>query len=302
MALRLRLIALALTLAALTAPVSAAGLPQGPGLAARYPGDKGISKDEAVVFADGFESYESPWEGDWPPSWGGGIPPTTGDRKHVDAGKRALELTVRAGQTARAECHTWYDAGTFRGSTGYEQMYARWYVMFSPGLVLGELDQAFGSLVGMRNHWYLVQFKPERKPDGTDLFAAAVGPMGSAQGVLGTFAPSALAPNMTPNAEGHYDLIPNLSESPLRPVPGRWYCVEIMLKPNTPGQEDGEMAVWVDGVLHDRAAGLRLRTTDNLKINGFWLQLALRKPARTGTVWCDDVVVAKSYIGPMAGR
>ena len=31
-------------------------LPEGPGLAARYPGDKGIEGDEAVVFVENFET------------------------------------------------------------------------------------------------------------------------------------------------------------------------------------------------------------------------------------------------------
>ena len=35
---------------------SGTALPQGPGLAARYPGDKGIEKDRAVVFAENFEA------------------------------------------------------------------------------------------------------------------------------------------------------------------------------------------------------------------------------------------------------
>jgi hypothetical protein len=38
-----------------TAPASSPALPQGAGLAARYPGDAGIAKDATVFFADDFE-------------------------------------------------------------------------------------------------------------------------------------------------------------------------------------------------------------------------------------------------------
>src|SRR5262245_25892118 len=53
-------VAIALVLAgasrAAESPPTASDLPQGPGLAARYPADLGIAKDAAVFFADDFES------------------------------------------------------------------------------------------------------------------------------------------------------------------------------------------------------------------------------------------------------
>ncbi len=33
------------------------------------------------------------------------------------------------------------------------------------------------------------------------------------------------------------------------PVLGRWYCYELMVKANTPGQRDGRIAMWLDGKL-----------------------------------------------------
>ncbi len=50
---------LACAVAALVSPVLAdPPLPQGRGLAARYPGDRGVARDPAVIFADSFESNE----------------------------------------------------------------------------------------------------------------------------------------------------------------------------------------------------------------------------------------------------
>src|SRR5947207_13982313 len=43
-------------IAASPATAPAARLPEGPGLAAKYPADAGIAKDPAVFFADDFES------------------------------------------------------------------------------------------------------------------------------------------------------------------------------------------------------------------------------------------------------
>ena len=67
-------------------------------------------------------------------------------------------------------------------------------------------------------------------------------------------------------------------------VPGRWYCMEAMLKANSaPDKSDGEQAFWMDGVPQGRWGGFNWRTTDKLKINCFWLlflqrQLAEERP------------------------
>jgi hypothetical protein len=125
--------------------------------------------------------------------------------------------------------------------------------------------------------------------------------------------------------------------SPAKPVPvprGRWACVELMVKLNSaPEAADGELALWIDGQLAMRFAqgmrrgpwsgmgfdlveqggepfeGLRLRTDNALKINHLWLehyvdegaqrQNKLENPTRINRVWFDDVVVARSYVGPV---
>ena len=55
--------------------------------------------------------------------------------------------------------------------------------------------------------------------------------------------------------------------------PGRWYCIEAMLKSNSsPEKSDGEQAFWVDGVEKGRFGGFNWRTTNDLKVNTFWLE------------------------------
>jgi hypothetical protein len=101
-------------------------------------------------------------------------------------------------------------------------------------------------------------------------------------------------------------------EEPIEP--GRWYCVEVLLKANShPEKSDGVQAFWVDGELFGRFDGFRWRTTDELKINSFWLlyyntdQPARhnkdpRPESRVMEVWFDDVVVATEYVGPVQGK
>ena len=48
---------------------------------------------------------------------------------------------------------------------------------------------------------------------------------------------------------------------------GRWYCYELMLKANTPGERDGRVALWIDGKLAGDFPNLRFRSVDELKPN-----------------------------------
>ncbi len=80
---------------------------------------------------------------------------------------------------------------------------------------------------------------------------------------------------------------------------GRWYCLEMMVELNHPDRADGEQAFWVDGKLIGHFTGIRWRTVDTLKVNGFWLELYIHDNPQVNRLWYDDVVVSKSYIGPM---
>jgi hypothetical protein len=106
-----------------------------------------------------------------------------------------------------------------------------------------------------------------------------------------------------------------------------------------PEKADGELALWLDGkpTLHigpgtrrgqwtglgfdvlppgdskrETFEGFRWRTTPDLKVNYFWLmhyvtdlparQNRVANPRRENAVWFDDIVIATTYIGPVAGR
>jgi len=49
--------------------------------------------------------------------------------------------------------------------------------------------------------------------------------------------------------------------------PDRWYSIELMLKANDAGQHNGEIKLWIDGVLKGHYANMRFRDTNDLKIN-----------------------------------
>ena len=64
-----------------------------------------------------------------------------------------------------------------------------------------------------------------------------------------------------------------ISRPDVTPVLGRWYCYELMVMANTPGQRDGRIAFWLDGQLIADFPNLRLRDTTALKIDRFTLDL-----------------------------
>ncbi|MGE5611355.1 MAG: hypothetical protein ACM359_19050, partial [Bacillota bacterium] len=97
---------------------------------------------------------------------------------------------------------------------------------------------------------------------------------------------------------------------PSRVIPqlGQWQCWEFMIRANSaPDKADGKQAMWVDGRLVGEFPGLRWRTDMNVKVNIFWLEhfgYDESDPTKQfwkdrQTVWFDDIVIAKQYIGPM---
>lgn len=87
--------------------------------------------------------------------------------------------------------------------------------------------------------------------------------------------------------------------------PGRWYCIEQHLKLNTPGQSNGLLEIWIDGVKIYRKSDLYLRDTKKLKIEKVWLNFyfgGVAKPLQNFDMYIDNVVIAADYIGPVSQR
>ncbi|MGB3612608.1 MAG: polysaccharide lyase, partial [Elainellaceae cyanobacterium] len=53
-------------------------------------------------------------------------------------------------------------------------------------------------------------------------------------------------------------------------MPGQWHTVEQEVVLNQPGQDDGQVRVWLDGNLMLKESGLIFRTTDKLKLDGLF--------------------------------
>jgi hypothetical protein len=282
-------------------------LPEGnSGIAARYPGDVGITSDPAVIFADDFESYAS--AASLPSRWNEVFHSANiriaSEQGNFFGGSKALEFTV-AKQSGEVSNH----AGKYV-SPERDVLFLRYYAKFDAGFnVLGSSHN--GSTVSAR---YCC---PGQRADGYNKFSVSYE---AGRWDAGTSNPGSLNiyvyhPDQRDIYGDHFyptgrilpfdrtpgDFGPEFVARPeVVPVLGRWYCYELMVKANTPGQRDGRIAMWLDGKLIADFPNLRLRETSALKIDRFTIDLHVgSNTLAVAKKWYDNVVAATSYIGPM---
>jgi hypothetical protein len=166
---------------------------------------------------------------------------------------------------------------------GQDRVYHRWYQKWSPGFVW---EPSSTKMTILRPYAGYPQFYPE---------------------VL--WANGELAIQAQVIAEANWDAR-NFYQNQGTPVvfqPGRWYCVEVMVKLNTPGLADGELAAWIDGELKLTYTGREFRgasPTDpapstaqiqSVAVSGHYG--GLTPVPQLQYSWHDDHVVATEPIG-----
>lgn len=286
------------------------------GIAARYPGDKNIASDPAVIFTDDFESYTTPDQAKI--RWGNGNGTQrmriATEANHVYSGRKAIEFALPI-STAEISCSLWkvlspeqdtlfvrmyqkFDAGfNVRGSNHngirlsakYPEVAGRKPPANGTGFFLFLLQnniKAGETPPGLTN---LYVYWPKQRsqwgdhwyPDGT------VVPYSSSIGNKGEW----LAyPARYPDFKPYPMFIPQRD---------RWYCYELMVKANTPGKNDGEVKYWIDGKVAGDFPDLNMRSISTLKLDRAHIMLHAVHSERVNKKWYDNVVIAKQYIGPM---
>jgi len=269
------------------------GVPKA-GLAALYPGDEGIERDPRVLFVDDFETGTVKEIG---ARWGSIRLP-----KNID-----LATDVHTGSPGNRSLHIADNGHLFTHTVGVDTMYARFYVKFHQKT--GYIHH-FVHLVADRTPQPWPKGGAGETPPGDAKFSTGIEPTGR----WGKFPPPGVWNFYTywHEMKSKWGSVFNGKQELIEP--GRWYCVEVLLKANSRADKaDGEQTFWVDGELYGRFTGFRWRSSDKLKINSFWLlyyntdQPARhnkdpRPESRVMEVWFDDVVIATEYIGPVCGR
>jgi len=264
------------------------------GIASRYPGDEGIERDPRVLFVEDFET---------------GSPEEIGGRWGQIYLKENISLSddIHSNSPGYKSVHYKDNAYLYTHTTGVDTMYVRFYVKFHEKT--GYIHH-FVHLVADRTPTPWPKGGAGETPPGDAKFCTGIEPTGR----WGEFPPPGVWNFYTywHEMKTKWGSVYNGKQEPI--VPGRWYCVEAMLKANSsPEKADGEQAFWVDGELYGRFGDFCWRTTDKLKINSFWLlYYNTDQPAqhnkdphpesRVMEVWFDDIVIATDYIGPVQGR
>ena len=270
------------------------------GLAAGFPGDAGIESHPDVWFATGFEKI---W---WPLEWNGFDPRSDAGAISTDdpllfqpLKGRALRVRLAKGANRGLDMRF-----AFAGHSGGEpeEAYFRYYLRladdWSPDTDGGNLP-GFAGTYG-RAGWGM------RKSTGNDGW--------SMRGLFYTMARPG-NPRAGSTALGTYAYHADIAEAAGEAWPwplgrlaalerNRWYSIEQHIRLNTPGLRDGIVRAWVDGRLVFERNDVRMRTVPELKIESVWFNVyhggTLPAP-RDMHLYIDNVVVARRYVGPMAG-
>jgi hypothetical protein len=290
-------------------------LPEGnTGIAAKYPGDKGIEKDSAVIFADDFEGCSS--AADLKKKWDAltheanlSIANESADKT---IGKKSLLITMPKQNEPLA-------SGADKPlKETHDVLFLRWYEKFDSGWLVKAGSVHNGAGISSKYHDN-GRATPGVPADGRNKFMAAfecANDSGPSPGHLNVYL---YWPEQGDKWGDHIfpsgTVIPNsysrsgaatfgkqfTARKDFTPQLDRWYCYESMVKVNTPGKRDGRLAMWVDGNLVADFPNMRLRDVDTLKVDriGIGVYIAANTE-RENRVWYDDVVAATSYIGPVA--
>ncbi len=272
------------------------------GLAARYPNDAGISRDDRVLFATDFESPN--WGEEWtraePKDKIDTIAPNTDFEQFQPLQGRALRSRIAKGSTTALNV-----LYKFAEETDSEpgEIYFRYYVRLAddwnqtvqggklPG-ISGTYGRAGwgGRKSNGKNGWSARGLFKQTIPDGNPL--ATTTPIGFY--CYHADMESAYGTNWVWDRE-YLGFLQN----------NRWYSIEQYCKLNTPGKTDGVLRAWVDGRLALEKTDVRFRLTDELKIEQIWMNVyhggTIPSPYDQH-VFIDNVVIAKTYIGPMRSK
>jgi cellulose synthase/poly-beta-1,6-N-acetylglucosamine synthase-like glycosyltransferase len=187
----------------------------------------GARADAQVIFQDDFEQDTivndiiGLWDGPHDPS----TMYMTDQMSH--SGRRSLELK--------------YVPGSFGASfmyhefPGQDQIHVRWYQRWSPGFVW---EPSATKMVILRPIGGYPEFYPE---------------------VLWADGQLAIQAQVTKEANWDSEDFYQNQGDPVVFGGDRWYCVEVFVKLNTPGEADGEIAAWIDGELKMQYSGREFR-------------------------------------------
>lgn len=264
------------------------------GIAAAFEGDRGIEKHPDVVFVSGFD--EGPmWKSKWANASGEiDVVSDAPNLRFVPLAGAALRINLKKGSNYGSDVKF----NTRVVGKEPDELYFRYYLRladdWNPTLEGGKMPGMAGT--------YNTAGWGGRRSDGTNGWSMRGGflrifegdhPM---QGLtqLVTYAYHADMPSIY----GDHWTWPGALLAR-----NRWYGIEQRVKLNSPNASDGVLQVWLDGRLVMERNNVRYRSVDRLHIEDVWINVyhgGVATSPHDQHVFIDNVVVARSYIGPIA--
>jgi hypothetical protein len=245
-----------------------------------------------VVLACDFEADE------WWRAWGAGRAPENTElvegKEALGGQGRSLKVTVQRGDHMGTSF-----AYRFRERLGAEpeEIYFRYYLKFDPDWKHATSDGKLPGISGTYNRagW---GGRPSHGTDGWSARGLYKTRRGADSTTIGFYCYHA---DMRGRYGEHWQFTPRLEH-------GRWHCVEMHCKLNTPGEagqkgeRNGVLRGWIDGKLAFEKNDIRFRDADSLKIEQIWMNVyhggATAVPDQDIHLYLDNVVIAREAIGP----
>lgn len=306
-------------------------LPQGStGIASKYVGDVGIAADPNVIYFDGFESYTKTSDMIGAGKWDDTSYNTQYVRIATEAGN--FFAGTKSAEFSLPKTNSEVSIEVLKEASLPQQdiIFVRFYAKFATGY--DTTGDGHNGIFVASNYWrglceatnscgpgkpsngknkFLISYEARRTSNGPaspGSLSAYVYLPDQREAYGDHFYPTGIVDPFTntpyPAFDGSYSnlatYIPFVSRPEVIPKLNQWYCYEIMVKANTPGQRDGRIALWLDGAIIADFPNLRLRDIADLKINHVGLSLHSNGGINAvSKKYYDNVVIAKSYIGPM---
>jgi hypothetical protein len=310
-----------------TSSGGAGGTSSGPTLASQYPGDVGIDKDPDVIWTENFEEGSASamlarYDDKNPTglTLDSDVPPKS-------SGKASGKLTASGAGPNAVDFYK-------NLQPGYDEWYVRYYVKYQGNAPWHHTSVWVGGYNPPLNYAFP---HAGEKPNGDDRFSVAFEPQEEnvATPRMDFYNYWMQMHSWMDQPSGNTAYYGNsLIHDPSVVATGQWQCVEIHIKLNTDVSSGtgAELGLWVDDqsiiqftdssplgywvkdkFCPEAATGtectdykpanptlvpldLQFRTTTDLKLNYFWPQNYITDTG-SGTVWYDDMVIAKRRIG-----
>lgn len=206
------------------------------GIAARYSGDRGIADDERVLFAEDFEEPTlDAIAARWDTVRNRDVMSLSNEVPLGSSGTQSLLMSQLA------EKGTGGDLYRVLGD-GYDKVYTRMYVRFADDC---EPIHHFGTCVGGNNpttRWPVV--RAGQPPQGDKSFWIGIEPFGESW-TWDYYAYWCDMRGSPPRGQTWGNKF--IQDESLKVRRGQWTCIEVMVRMNDLGQDNGELALWIDG-------------------------------------------------------